>query len=177
MDARQQRFLRLVEPHHAAALAFARCLCRSDADGDDLFQVALLRAFDNIEHLRSEDAFRSWFYRVIVSVHRNRLRRPFWRRLVPLADDHGTEHRFDEELAGAQRARLALAELPPEQRETLLLFEIEGWTVDEIASLHHVSVSAVKSRLVRARDRLRNLYTKRFGAPAPAALPSTGGTR
>jgi len=173
MDARQQRFLRLVEPHHAAALAFARCLCRSQADGDDLFQTALLRALEKIDHLREDGAFRAWFYRVIVSVHRNRARRPFWRRLVPL-DDQGSTPAFDDALAGDQRARLALASLPVEQRETIVLFEIEEWTIEEIAALHDVSISAVKSRLVRARDRLRQLYTKRLGAASRAVLASGG---
>jgi RNA polymerase sigma-70 factor, ECF subfamily len=176
MDTRQQRFVRLVEPHHVRALAFARCLCHSVADGDDLFQVALLRALERIDQLRDDHAFRAWFYRIIVSVHRNRVRRPFWRRLVPLGDHRAPEMPVDEALASAQRARIALGCLAPEQRETIVLFEIDGWSVDEIAALHGVSVSAVKSRLVRARERLREFYTRRFGTQERAALPSPGGT-
>jgi RNA polymerase sigma-70 factor, ECF subfamily len=174
MDARQQRFVRLVEPHHDRALGFARCLCASAADGDDLFQIVLLRALERIDQLRDDGAFRAWFYRIIVSVHRNRSRRPFWRRLVPLDDYRAPDVPVDEALASAQRARIALGCLAPEQRETILLFEIDGWSVDEIAALHGVSVSAVKSRLVRARERLREFYTKRF-MPERAALPSPGG--
>jgi RNA polymerase sigma-70 factor, ECF subfamily len=173
MEPSQHRFLRLIEPHLAAALAFARCLGRSDSDGDDLFQTALLRALEKLDQLRDEEAFRAWFYRILVNVHRNHVKQPFWRRIVPLVDDHGSgAAAADDALAGSQRARAALSVLPHEQRETIVLFEIDGWTVDEIAALHGVSVSAVKSRLARARERLRSVYTKRLGAAPPAALPA-----
>lgn len=176
MDA-QQRFTRLVEPYHAAALAFARCLSRSSADGDDLFQTAVVRALEKLGQLRDDAAFRGWFYRVIVSVHRNSVRSGFWRRMVPFLDDHGGHERAAaDSLAGAQRAQRALAALPAEQREAILLFEVEGWSVDEIAALYRVSPSAVKSRLVRARERLRTIYSKRLGVQTLAALPTPGGT-
>jgi RNA polymerase sigma-70 factor (ECF subfamily) len=60
-----------------------------------------------------------------------------------------------------------LAALPVEQRETIVLHEIEGWKVDEIAAMHGVSESAVKSRLSRGRDRLRAFYAKKLGVTDP----------
>lgn len=177
MDARRQRFERLVAPHLDGALAFARCLSRSQADGDDLFQAALLRAFDHLDQLRDERAFRSWLYRIVVSVHRTTARRAFWRRLVPLTDhDDVGAAPADEAFGGAQRASRALATLPPEQREAIVLFEIEGRTVEEIADIQDVSLSAVKSRLARGRKRLRRYYTPRLAAASPRALPTPGGT-
>jgi len=164
-----QRFRRLLEPIHDKAQTFARCLCRSRADGDDLYQEALLRALAKLDDLRADAAFRRWLYRVIVSVHRNRHRAHFWRRLIPLAGDERAEH-DPESLGAVERARVALAELPPDQREALVLYEIEGWLVDEIAALHDVSASAIKSRLARGRDRLRSIYSKRFGVHASIAL-------
>lgn len=170
MEATSQRFQRLLEPIHDRAVVFARAVCRSRADGDDLFQEALLRALDKLPALRDDGAFRYWLYRVIISVHRNRYRKSFWKRLLPLETEPAAPERT-EEVGGADRARLALADLPHEQREAIVLFELEGWKVEEIAELLGVSVSAVKSRLVRGRARLRTIYTKRYGI---AAQPRTG---
>lgn len=172
-----QRLRRLLEPHHDRALAFARCLCRSTADGDDVFQESLLRALGKLDALRDDTAFRPWLYRVIVSVQRNRYRSSFWRRMLPLLATPATEPRADDLLAADERARAALAQLPPEMRETIVLYEIEGWKVEEIAALLDVSTSAIKSRLVRGRERLRTIYSERFGvrdlrsslAPNPGA--------
>lgn len=169
MESPSQRFQRLLEPVHDRAVAFARGVCRSRSDGDDLMQEALLRALDKLPSLRDDNAFRFWLFRVIITVHRNRYKRSFWRRLLPLETEPTAPDR-NEELGGAERARLALAELPHEQREAIVLFELEGWKVEEIADLLGVSVSAVKSRLVRGRERLRAVYTRKLGAPAVRAL-------
>lgn len=178
-----ERFVRLIEPVHPRALAFARCLCRSRTDGDDLFQEASLRAFTRLDGLRDDGAFRSWLYRIVISVHRNRCRRSFWGRLVPFGDGGATEdgaragHEQDyrasewspDAAEASQRARAALSRLPAVQREAIVLLEIEGWQVEEIAALQRVSASAVKSRLVRGRARLRAYYEKQLGA---AGVPS-----
>src|SRR3954462_5353292 len=82
--ARQRRLMELLAPLHDRARATARRLARSHADGDDLFHEALLRAIDHLDELRDAERFRSWFFAVLISVHRARHRRSFWRRLVSL---------------------------------------------------------------------------------------------
>lgn len=61
---------------------------------------------------------------------------------------------LDEELIAKVKA--AVADLPPLQREALVLFEYEGLALSEIANVVGTDVGAVKSRLHRARERLRN---------------------
>jgi len=186
MEPRNERFRRLIEPVHDKAVAFARCLCRSRADGDDLFQESVLRAFTKLDGLRDDGAFRPWLYRVVISVHRNRCRRELWRRLIPFGEVDEASEAGGAQISGdyrvsdwspdaadaTQRARAALAVLPAVQREAIVLFEIEGWQVDEIAALHRVSISAVKSRLARGRERLRVFYEKQLGTAGVPSLVS-----
>lgn len=161
-----KRLLDLLAPFHGQAAATARRLGRSAADGDDLFQEAVLRAWEKLPSLREESRFRSWFYSVLLTVHRNRSRRSFWRRLIsieeaglpgidPAGEDGGT---WEERRRGAERVSRALAELPAVQREAVVLFELEDFSIEEIAALQKVSISAVKSRLARGRERLRRHY-------------------
>jgi RNA polymerase sigma-70 factor (ECF subfamily) len=160
--ARQRRLMELIAPLHDRARATARRLCRSHADGDDLFHEALLRALDHLDELREPERFRAWFYAVLLSVHRARHRRSFWRRLLPLdevGDEPATEAAADA-VEGAQRMARALATLAPPEREAIVLFEVEGFTLDEVAALQKSSLPAVKSRLVRARARLRRQYER-----------------
>ncbi len=169
------RFMRLLSPLHDSAAATARRLSRSATDGDDLFQEAVLRAFEKLPSLRDEEAFRPWFYALLLNVHRNRTRRGFWRRFLSLERDMAPE--FDppgedgdalaQERRQAERASRVLAGLPAVQREAVVLFEIEGFSVEEIAAMQKVSVSAVKSRLARGRDRLRRAYVRLGLAPTP----------
>ena len=177
MERPSQRLCRLLEPLHAELRAGARRLSRSSADGDDLFQEAALRALGKLDLLESEEAFRAWFYRVLLSVHRNRVKRSFWSRLVPIGDQEPATPPASADPRGAERVRLALAALPAEQREAVVLHDLQELTVEEIALVQGVSTSAVKSRLVRGRRRLRTIYRKRFGVTDPAAEAlATGGT-
>ena len=178
MDARTERFRRLLEPAHDRVLTFARGLCKSTSDGDDLFQESALRAYTKLDALREDGAFRTWLFRIVITLHRKRARRAFWRRFLPLGDtpdsDDGSpaasgEHDYrisawaPDAGDATARARAALATLPAEQREAIVLFEMEGWQVDEIAQLQDVTASAVKSRLARGRDRLRAYYERELG--------------
>jgi RNA polymerase sigma-70 factor (ECF subfamily) len=184
MDEDRRRFLRLLEPIHDRARLSARRLCRSPADGDDLFHDAMIRALEQLSTLRDETRFRSWFYAVLLSVHRTRSRRAFWRRWFsldellsqgeePAGEDGG---RWEESRVEADRMARALGGLPAKQREAVVLFEVDGFSIEEVATLQGASVTAVKTRLVRARERLRRHYQAlaeeedQAGPGAPAAV-------
>jgi RNA polymerase sigma-70 factor (ECF subfamily) len=168
---RWRRLIALLEPFHEQAQATARRLCRSPADGDDLYQETVLRAWDKLHTLRDASRFRSWFYAILLSRHRSRHRRSFWRRFLPLeealpagdgpAGADGAE--WDEERFRADRATRALATLPDVQREAVVLFEIDGYSLEEVAAMQRASLAAVKSRLSRGRERLRRFYERQGG--------------
>jgi RNA polymerase sigma-70 factor (ECF subfamily) len=155
----------LLAPVHDEAVLFARRIARSASDGDDLFQEAVVRAGLKLATLRETGRFRAWFHQVIVSVHRSRSRRGFWRRVV--SSDAPEAARRVAELAGeetadegaaADSAARALASLPAAQREAIVLFELQEKSIEEIAEIQRCSLSAVKSRLARGRERLRRHY-------------------
>lgn len=167
-DVRWARLVALLRPIHAQATATARRLARSSADGDDLYQEAVLRAFDKLDTLRDESKFGAWFYATLLSRHRSRSRRAFWSRflaleeLAPGDDPVGEDGRdWAGERSASERARRALASLAPEAREAVVLFELDGYSIEEIAALQGASVPAVKSRLARGRQRLARYYERR----------------
>jgi len=177
-----RRLMELLAGVHEQAAATARRLSRGPAEGDDLYQEAVLRAHQKLSSLRDESRFRAWFYAVLLSIHRNRTRAGFWRRFLSLEDPAmGTWEpaghdgiRRETERHQAERASRALATLPPEQREAVVLFELEGFSIEEIAALQKATVPAVKSRLTRGRARLRIHYERLGLKPREDARPATG---
>jgi len=155
--------IELLGPIHDDVQMFARRIARSNAEGDDVFQEAVLRAARKLGSLRERSRFKPWMFSVVASVHRTRCRRSFWKRWIssderppdPVGDDGS---RWADDRASEQRATAALATLEPAQREAIVLFELHGYSIEEIAEVQQASVSAVKSRLVRGRDRLRAFY-------------------
>lgn len=179
LDERWDRLVALLLPIHRRAMATARRLCGSAADGDDLYQEAVLRAFDKLHTLRDVSRFGSWFYATLLSRHRSLGRRRLWRRTLsleetlaagnePVGEDGG---RWAEEASRAKRIAGALESLAAVQREAVVLFELDGYSLDEIARMQGVAVSAVKSRLARGREKLRKFYERHGRRAQPEAAP------
>lgn len=167
-ETRWRRLIELLGPIHEAAARTSRRLEGPGGEGDDLLQDTVLRAHDRLDSLRDEARFRAWFFAILLSIHRSRHRRAFWRRFLPFDEafvegreaaaspEHG-----EDEWWRARRAAEALKRIPSVQREAIVLHDVEGFSVEEIAAMQSVSESAVKSRLSRGRTRLRRLYERR----------------
>jgi len=158
-------------------VATARRLSRSAHDGDDLYQEAVLRAYHKLGGLRDESRFRPWFFAVLLSRHRTWVRRP--RRDSVAIDDmigRGDEpagedgSAWEEKRRGAERAARALGELQAVQREAIVLHDLEGFSVEEVAEMQRVTPSAVKSRLARGREQLRRFYSRLSLEGGPSRL-------
>jgi RNA polymerase sigma factor (sigma-70 family) len=163
---RLRRFEEQVSPHLKSAYNRAKWLTRSREDAEDIVQEAFLRAFSAFESLRSEDA-RPWLLAIVHNTAITWLKR---RRNAPATIG------FDEALEGPiepspdpevrlliscdqERVRQALAELPWEFRETVMLRDMEGLSYKEISATKGVPIGTVMSRVSRGRDWLKRLLS------------------
>lgn len=156
-------FLAALRPHYDDALRTCRAMCAgwSPSRAEDVFQSALLRALEKFSTLDDRTRFRAWFFQVLTRTFYSAVRRERIRRMLPLptdteAGDLGLY--ADEPEAGDRADVLAmLARLGTKERAALLLYEVAGFSVAEVADIQgDRSVSAVKSRLARARQHARD---------------------
>ena len=151
----EQEFRQAFHDHKDAVYGFALRMSGSVLVAEDVAQDCF------VELLRRPDRFdpdRGPMRQFLLGVARNLVFRQ-WRqarRVDPLEEDVREE--TPDPMAGpiAQLIALAVQALPPLQREALLLFEYEGFTLEEIGKLVDADVGTVKSRLHRARERLRH---------------------
>ncbi|MFH1373065.1 MAG: RNA polymerase sigma factor [bacterium] len=170
-------FWKLVEAEHLRARAFCRKLMGNRDDGDDLYHDTLVRALSKFADLRERAAFRPWLYRIAVNSYRNCIRQPWWRRFLSLTPEV-TENRATGNLEAVQAARrrlqVAFKAITPDERALVILFEMEGWTIAELARLFVKNEAAVKVQLSRARRKMREAIIKRFRFN-PTERPSPAG--
>lgn len=146
--------------------AFARTLARDAAQADDLVQETLLKAWSNRHRFEPGTNLRAWLFTILrntfYSHHRKR------RREVQDVDDAHVGRlavRPDQDHALAMRDfATALASLPEDQREALILVGAAGMAYEEAAEVCGVAVGTIKSRVSRARARLGDLLGVRDGA-------------
>jgi RNA polymerase sigma-70 factor (ECF subfamily) len=167
----------------------ARGLLDSDAEAEEVVQEAWLAAFTRLEDFRGEARFATWVTRIAINaagMHRRRRRRHEEYDTVaekeidepqvvafPGAGPPGPEAALGRaQLRGLLEA--AVAELPPELRLVFLLREAEGLSVLAIARDLQLNPITVKTRLFRARHRLRGLLEARLQGGFEAVFPFDG---
>ncbi|SDF92919.1 RNA polymerase sigma factor [Thalassobaculum litoreum] len=139
---------------------YARLLCGSPVGADDLVQATLEKAVRNAGRFVDGRNLRVWLFSIMHNTFRSTIRESRSRR------DRETSWfaHAASTVAGGQEASVelsrvlgAIAQLPPQQREVLLLVSVEGFGTDEIALAMDIPVGTVRSRLARGREALRRL--------------------
>jgi RNA polymerase sigma-70 factor, ECF subfamily len=170
MDDRRRRFEAQALPHLDAAYNLARWLSRSSPDADDIVQEALLRAFRSFDALRGDDV-KAWLLTIVRNCHLTMATRGNRQRTTPIDDsDADSATALVSELPDPESASIqaderrkldvAIATLPEEYREVLVLREMEDMSYREIATITGAPIGTVMSRLARARAALKDKWLR-----------------
>lgn len=136
--------------------AFARSLVSNSSQADDLVQGALTRALANLDKFEAGTNLRAWMFTILRNLYYSELRKR--RREVEDADGGyaATLSTQANQIAALELKdfRAALAHLPPEQREALILIGASGFSYEDAARICDCAIGTMKSRVNRARNRL-----------------------
>jgi RNA polymerase sigma-70 factor (ECF subfamily) len=170
-DHGQATFEKLVQPHFDRLWRLAFRLTGRQAEAEDLFQELLIKAFGKLDDLVAIDEPGSWLSRVMYNLFIDEQRRFARTRMhvveegflagdglegLPGPDDPA---RDNERLEKLRQLDNALDQLSDEHRIIVLLHDTEGYKLTEIQELMGIPVGTVKSRLHRARARLREILS------------------
>lgn len=174
VDGDPQAFSVLVSRHQDRLWAIALRTMRNPEDAADALQDAYISAFRRAGSFRGDSLVTTWLHRVVVNACLDRIRSNKIRSADPLPEDPdrradlGADQQPDPLEAQEQRATVsgALAQLNTDQRAALVLVDMEGYSVEEAASLLGCAPGTVKSRCSRGRARLVPLLAHlRTGQP------------
>ncbi len=164
VDGDLRAFEVLVRRHQRPIFRLCLGMLGDHRDAEEAAQDTFFMAWRAIGRFRGDSKFSTWLYRLAT----NRCLKHLGRRPAPsveLADRPGTHGNPEAELEADQRLRAtaaAITQLTPQQRAPFLLREVDGLTYGEIAEVLGVTMTAVKSRLNRARvDLARTLDESR----------------
>lgn len=167
VDGDPDAFAELFRRHRDRLWAVALRTMGDREDAADALQDALLSAHRAAPRFRGDSAVTTWLHRIVVNACLDRIRRRQAHPTVPLPD--GGRNPDPDRPAGVEPAapatdhdttlvvREALAKLPMEQRAALVLVDLQGYAVAEVATILGVAEGTVKSRCARGRARLAML--------------------
>ncbi len=152
---RQSRFTALVNALSGDLYRYAYWLSGQRTEAEDLVQETFARAWRSLDQLRNDAAAKAWLFTTLKREHARQFERA--QPVFESADlDDIPDHRRDfDDRPEAQALRVALARLPREYREPLVLQVLGGFSGAEIAAMLGVTSNTVMVRLFRARQKLR----------------------
>jgi RNA polymerase sigma-70 factor, ECF subfamily len=169
LDGDPDAFAELVGRHRDRLWAVALRTTGDPEEAADAVQDGLLSAFRRADSFRGDAQVSTWLHRIVVNACLDRMRRQRVRPTDPLPDD-GDRLREpaarpvaeDPAEAGERRTDVlnALAQLSSDQRTAIVLVDMEGYSIDEVAQIMHCPPGTVKSRCARGRARLLPLLAQ-----------------
>jgi len=172
----RHRFTALLHPHIDIMYRMAWRWTGSEADAEDIVQDVLIRLADRVEEMEHIDQLRPWLlkilYRRYVDHYRSRQRSPLeYQSDMPsnsdpyedeptgslLLDQHPDHRDHIHSLQLKRSLQAALEQLDEDQRAVIMLHDVEGYTAVEAAEILNISPGTVKSRLHRARKKMKNI--------------------
>ena len=182
----ERAFGELVHRYESKVYSLALKMLRNPEDAEDVLQDTFLRAYRGIKSFQGDSTFSTWIYRITANSALMRLRRKHLPTVsIDDADERETPINIADWAPGPveqllnqetqQAMNQAIESLPPEFRQVFVLRDIEELSNSEVAEILDLSVAAVKSRLHRARlkvrDRLAPFFSESNSRRAMGAKP------
>ena len=168
-------FEELIRRHQQRVFGLVSGILRRREDVEDVVQQVFLKVFVSLKRFDQRAAFSTWLYKISVNECWDYLRKKKVRPLVYEADlSEEQVSRLDGVVSADQPASSSdraeardllermMEKLPEQDRELLVLKEVEGFSVQELAEILNLNVNTVKVRLFRARARLMDVYRRRL---------------
>jgi len=159
----------------------ARAILDDDAEAEDVMQQAYVNAYLNLHQFAQRARFSTWLTKIAVYEALARVKRKRRQGLEPLPEAEGGEDMLRSEAPDAERrayaseigafVEAAIAAMPEVYRTAFVMREVEGLSMAEVAGCLDVSVDTVKTRVHRARARLRKDLSARVRTGAADVFP------
>ncbi len=160
-DHKRRHFLELYEAHHQQLSRFCRAIAGNVEDAQDLMNDTILNTLESFDKIRDKSVFKSYLFSVASNLNKKKLRKLKFRAAFNEAEirqiidtAHDPEYFTDFRIV-YERIHV----LPKKMAEAMILFHIADLSLEDIRTIQGGSISGVKQRLKRGREKLLSLLT------------------
>lgn len=153
--AAQISFRRIFDTYSDLVYSVAFSYMKNSSDANDIMQDVFLRFYQNMEKLPDESAYKPWLIRVTVNCCKNVMRSGWFSRVF--FPENFDEIPYEQDFGEKSELYFAVMKLPEKERIPLHLYYYEGCSTHEISDMLSVKESTIRVRLMRAREKLKNM--------------------
>lgn len=153
-------FCELIRLHEKAMYGLAVSIVKNDADAAEIISEAIFRAYGHLNTLKDVRSFKAWILRILHNTAVEYVRKNA--RVIPMDEVETIADNDEEHLETILTLRKAVESLKQPYRTVVILYYYEDLPIAEIAKITGSTVTAVKKRLSRAREQLREILKEDF---------------
>lgn len=163
-ENKQNEFMMYYDRVKYKLSGFARAITRNTENARDLVSDTVLMAYENFDKIKNKESFSSYIFTIAVRLNRKRIARL---KNFDELDDLELENLIDREPMPDISHDIkvlydTLNKLPEKMKEAIILFEISGFSIEEIKEIQGGTISGVKSRLKRGREKLTEMINDKY---------------
>ncbi|MHC1684123.1 MAG: RNA polymerase sigma factor [Clostridiaceae bacterium] len=149
-----EAFARLIHRYKHSMYRIAKSIVNMQEDAEDIVSESIIKAYTKIHTLKRNDIFKSWIFKIVINESYQFIRKNS--KVIALDDVNLSNQIYEDTYIDGELSN-AINKLEENQRIVTILFYYEDMSLNDISKLIDVPVGTVKSRLSRAKDRLRLL--------------------
>lgn len=169
---RTEAIERLMQEYGTKVLHLAYYYLKDRHLAEDVAQEVFIKAYQSWDSFRGDSSVYTWLYKIAVNLCRDKVRSSWWRRLLPTDDPQSDSDELELSTAevdpeatairndGKERLMHYIMMLPESYREAIVLYYYQDLSTVEIAEVTGQNENTIKTRLFRARARLKELMLK-----------------
>lgn len=154
---KKDTFCEYILKYQTDLFRYAKSMVGNQADGEDAVSETILKAYENIDQLRSQRKFKSWIFKILTNECYSILRK---RTRIGLTETGEVPETAYYDMIEEGDILKLIQQMKPEYRNVLILYYYNDFSVREIANILEIPVGTVKSRLSRGRKQLRSFWKK-----------------
>ena len=156
-DIKQKKFMKAYEPVHESFVRYCKARSYRLISFDDLVNESITRAYENWDKIKEPEALKFYLFGIAKNIVSNLLRKKREKSLDELTVDYPDNSASADSNMDIEYLYLQLNKLSPNKKEALILFEISGFSIKEVAKIQDATEGSVKVLLSRARKELQKL--------------------
>lgn len=150
-EMRKVEFINLIEENKIPLYRLAKSIVKSEHDTQDVVNESIVKAYENLEKLKNKESFKPWIMRILVNECYALINR---QKRIKLEDDM-TVYNLSYKEDASHELMCEIEKLEIEFRTVLILFYYEDMSIKSISEVLNISQGTVKSRLSRAKSKLK----------------------
>ena len=158
---KKETFCRYIRQYETDMFRFAKSIVGTQADGEDAMQESILKAYENIDTLRSRRKFKAWIFQILANecyqILRNRKRQEPTDPFEFPEQEHSSDYWTEDMVSEDGEILSYILRMPKQHQEVLILYYYDEFSTKEIAKILDIPQGTVKSRLARGRKQLKDL--------------------